>query len=470
MATETTPPESSNLTRRRFLGTTAGAVVGGTAALALVGPATTAGAGWRERPENFNAGVATAWFDLSRTLARTTPGFSPPVASRAFAYAGIALYEALVPGSRGYRSLQHVLPGLRVDKRTDRSLDWPTVANSTLATMMRLLFPTTSDANKADIDSLEASFADRSRRQTTRSVAMRSDALGRSVAQSVFGWSRRDGGHEAYLRNFPPDYVAPVGPGLWVPTPPSFQSALQPSWGRNRCFAIASGSGCPPRPPTAYSEDSSSTFFAEALEVYEAVNNRTPEQEAIARFWSDDPGVTSTPPGHSISIATQVLRLERASLMVAAETYAKVGMAVADAFISCWDEKYRYNLVRPVTYIRALVDPDWLPLLNTPPFPEYTSGHSAQSGAAFQVLADLFGDRYSFDDHTHDERGLAPRHFDSFSRCADEAAISRLYGGIHYRPAIDRGLEQGRCVGRAVSDLPFRRGRHRRRDGDSLAG
>jgi PAP2 superfamily len=336
--------------------------------------------------------------------------------------------------------------------------------------MMRLLFPTTGDANKAAIDDLDASFADRSRRRTMQAAFTRSDAYGRSVAQGVFGWSRRDGGHEAYLRNFPAGYVPPMGPGLWVPTPPSFQSALQPSWGGNRCFAIASGSACPPGPPTPFSEDSSSAFFAEAVEVYDAVNNRTPEQEAIAQFWSDDPGVTSTPPGHSISIATQVIRLERASLMVAAETYAKVGMAVADAFVSCWDTKYRYNLLRPVTYIRALVDPDWLPLLNTPPFPEHTSGHSVQSGAAFQVLADLFGDGYSFDDHTHDERGLAPRHFDSFSQCADEAAISRLYGGIHFRPAIEHGLAQGRCVGRAVTGLPFRRDHHRRRDGGSLAG
>ena len=156
--------------------------------------------------------------------------------------------------------------------------------------------------------------------------------------------------------------------------------------------------------------------------------------------------------------------------MVAAETYAKVGMAVADAFIACWHAKYRYNLLRPVTYIRALVDGDWLPLLTTPPFPEHTSGHSVQSGAAFQVLGHLFGDHYSFDDHTHDERGLPPRHFDSLGQCADEAAISRLYGGIHFRPAIELGLEQGRCIGRAVNNLPFRRGRRNHGGGGSLAG
>ncbi len=454
---------ANDMTRRRFL-TTAGVAAGGTAALALIGRAPVGralitGIERRERPEDFNAAVPTAWFDLSRALMRTTPGFTPPVASRALAYVGVALYEAVVPGSRRYRSLQRVLPGLRVGHTTGEHLHWPTVANSALASMVRLLFPTTSDGNKAAIDALESSFADRSFRRAKRSTLDRSVARGRSVAQTIFDWSRADGGHEGYLRNFPADYVPPAGPGLWVPTPPAFQSAMQPFWGHNRCFVIASGSACPPAPPTAYSEDPSSAFFAEAREVYDAVNNRTPEQEAIALFWSDDPGVTATPPGHSISIATQVLRLERASLMTAAETYAKVGMGTADGFIACWHAKYRYNLLRPVTYIRSLIDGDWLPLLSTPPFPEHTSGHAVQSGAAFQVLADLFGDRYSFDDHTHDERNLAPRHFDAFSDCASEAAISRLYGGIHFRPAIDLGLAQGRCIGRAVSALPF----HRRR-------
>ena len=131
-------------------------------------------------------------------------------------------------------------------------------------------------------------------------------------------------------------------------------------------------------------------------------------------------------------------------------------MAVSDAFVSCWFQKYRYNLLRPVTYSRAQFDPDWLPLLVTPPFPEYPSGHSVQSGAAFQVLTDLFGRRYDFVDRTHDERGFAPRRFDSFLDAADEAALSRLYGGIHFRAAIENGLAQGRRIGRAVSRLPLR--------------
>jgi membrane-associated phospholipid phosphatase len=143
--------------------------------------------------------------------------------------------------------------------------------------------------------------------------------------------------------------------------------------------------------------------------------------------------------------------------MEAVEAYAKVGIAVTDAFIACWDTKYRYNLLRPVTYIRDQIDPTWLPLLATPPFPEYTSGHSVQSGAAFYVLADVFGENSAFTDRTHEDRGLPPRRFDSFDAAAREAAISRLYGGIHYRPALERGLAQGRCIGEAVTRLPFQR-------------
>jgi hypothetical protein len=186
------------------------------------------------------------------------------------------------------------------------------------------------------------------------------------------------------------------------------------------------------------------------------VNGLTSEQNAIARFWADDPARTATPPGHSLSILTQLLVSEDSSLLDAAEASARLGIAVCDAFIACWHTKYRYNLLRPITYIRAHIDPTWgspLPV-TTPPFPEYTSGHSVQSGATAEVLTALFG-RRSFTDHTHDALGLPARTFDSFDAAAEEAAVSRLYGGIHYRSAIERGLEQGRAIGIRVAALPM---------------
>jgi len=159
--------------------------------------------------------------------------------------------------------------------------------------------------------------------------------------------------------------------GLWEPTPPGSLPALQPYWGTIRPFVLRSGETCSPAPPPAYSENPGSRFYREAYECYASVNRLTPDQEAIARFWSDDPGETATAPGHSISILTQVVRALDLPLGSAAEAYAKVGVAVAAAFISCWSTKYRFNLLRPVTYVRRLIDPNWTPLLVTPPFPEY---------------------------------------------------------------------------------------------------
>jgi hypothetical protein len=445
---------SSYVTRRDFVAR-AGAAVAGIAAAGSPGaPAL----GSRRFPgaDEFGAEVPTAWFERSLELVQRTSGFSPPVASRAFGYAGLGLYEALVPGMSGFRSLEGVLAGLNPlpAAGTNGAYDWPTVANAVLASTLRSLFPSAPSEQLAAIDALEASFDARLGPAFAPGVFARSRRRGREVAAAILQWSKGDGGHEGYLRNFPP-YDPPAGPGLWVPTPPGFLPALQPYWGRNRCFAIPRGDHCPPGDHPPFSEQAGSAFHAQALEVYETVNGVTAEQEAIARFWSDDPGATPTPPGHSISIATQALLQEGSSLATAAETYAKVGMAVCDAFIACWHQKYVYNLPRPVTYIRRLIEPAWLPLLVTPPFPEYTSGHSVQSGAAFQVLTDLFGDGLAFVDHTHDDRGLPARSFGSFFEAAEEAAISRLYGGIHYRAAIVNGIEQGKCIGRAVSALPL---------------
>lgn len=400
----------------------------------------------------YGSEIPAAWFDLARLLVQTTPGFSPPIASRAFGYAGVALHDALVPGLSGRTAITpHVGGRERPARSGDDAYHWPTVANSALATILRRLFPTASSANQAAIDALEARFTDEARAAVPGTAVERSAARGVMVARETYEWSTTDGGHQGFARNFPP-YVIEAAPGVWEPTPPGFSVALQPFWGQNRPFAIPSAEACSPGPPPPYSEDPSSTFYREAYEVYVAGRRLTPEQETIARFWSDDAGQTATPPGHSVSILTQVLRRRAVPLDQAAEAYAKVGMAVSDAFIACWWTKYRYNLLRPVSYIRRVIDPAWTPLLTTPPFPEYTSGHSAQSAAAAQVVTDLLGD-VPFTDRTHEARGFEARSFSSFFDAAQEAAISRLYGGIHYRAGIERGIEQGIMVGRYVSAL-----------------
>lgn len=408
-----------------------------------------------------DAEVATEWFSLQLALVETTPGFSPPVASRAFAYTGVTLYEALVPAMPGYQSLAGQLNDLEPlpQPLSNLEYDWETVANSALAEITRRLFAHTSEENQAAIDTLYTRFASAREQVLSPQVFTRSEMYGRSVASAIYRWSMTDGGHEGELTSFRADFVPPEGAGMWIPTPRRSgdpQPALQPYWGDNRPFALTAGDECMPVPPPEYAEEPESAFYREALEVYDVERHRTPEQEAIALFWADNPAESATPPGHSISILTQILEQENAPLSFAAEAYARLGVAVADAFIGCWNAKYTYNLVRPVTYIQGLIDETWLPILTTPPFPEYPSGHSVQSGAAAEVLTALFGEDYGFTDHTHDAKGYAPRSFASFNAFAEEAALSRLYGGIHYRAAIEQGLAQGRCIGERVNRLVFR--------------
>ena len=410
-------------------------------------------------PDTFAATVATSWFDLLADLVRSTTGFSPPVASRAFAYAGVTLYETVAPGSPGHRTLAGQLRGLSVLPRVvGGPYHWELAANAALAAITRGLWPTAPPSSRKAVDRLEERFATESGGSVPPGLARRSERFGRDVAAAVLAWSATDGGHEGYLHNFPSDHVPPKGPGMWVPTPPDFLPALQPRWGSNRPFCLSSPTSCPSDAPTPYSEDPASPWIAEAREVQEAVNGLTPEQQAIARFWADDPGETSTPPGHSISIATQLLRTRNTDLLAAAELYARLAIAVADAFIACWHTKYAVNLLRPITTIQQLLDPAWggplrpLPVI-TPPFPEYPSGHSVQSAATAAVLTSAFGAATAFTDTTHLDRGLPARTFLSFDAAAEEAAISRLYGGIHFRPAIIDGLAQGRCVGEAANAL-----------------
>lgn len=412
---------------------------------------------------DFSADLANDWFTLQLQLIKETSGFTPPVASRALGYSGLTLYEAVVNGMPEHNSLVGQLNELSElpQPQAGQSYHWPSAANAALATISRALFPTASAENLTTIDALEALYAAQFATQVDAAIIERSAAFGTTLAQAVYQYSLTDGGHEGYLHNFPADYVPPVGDGMWEATPPAFQSALQPYWGDNRAFVLESGAQCVPDAPTAFSTEPDSAFYGEAMEVYTAVQDLTLEEEAIALFWADDPGATFTPPGHSVSIANQILRQQSASLDFAAETYARLGIAVADAFIGCWYGKYEYDLIRPITYIQAHIDENWNtpnitdPVI-TPPFPEYPSGHSTQSGAMTAVLTAIFGDNFAFTDETHTAAGMAARSFASFDEAADEAAISRLYGGIHFRPAIELGVEQGKCIGAQVNALAWR--------------
>jgi hypothetical protein len=397
------------------------------------------------------------WYRLTLELVRHTPTYSPPVASRAFAYVGVTAYEALAGGAAGHDSLAGQLNGLApVPAREAGAVyDDAAVLQSALSTAVSFFFANTGPTGQRSMEAMERKLTERTGSGLPPEVAARSRALGLAIAQHIIDWSMTDGGAVVENMGFPYTYTKPEGPEVWVPTSriAQQQAPLLPHWGRNRTFAMPHGATCPTPPPPAYSETPGSAFFAEAQEVYDTVKALTPEQRLIARFWSDDPMLSPTPPGHWISIAMQVQQAQGAPAIERADLLARLGIALADAFIGCWDAKFAYNLIRPVTYIRRTMDPNWEPVLNTPPFPEYPSGHSTQSGAAAVVLTAFFGEDFAFTDATHAEDGMAPRNYPSFWAAAEEAGISRLYGGIHFRSAIVEGLAQGRCIGQYAAAL-----------------
>ena len=408
-----------------------------------------------QSPDEAGPKVAVSWFDLLYKLIQTER-LSPPVASRAIGYAGVALYEAVAPGSPDRASLAGQLNALPPLPKPDlhRKYDWQLVAHGALNGTIRGLFPQASADSKAAIDALDRQLSAELRKNVPPPVVDRSLELGSDLAAAILAWASGD--QFTQFNNCA--YTPPTGEGLWVPTPPLNRPALQPCWGQLRPFVLHSGSECGAPPPPAFSTDPGSDFYAEGFEVYDTTNHLSDEQRAIALFWADNAGETGTPPGHWISIVGQIARQRSLSLGTASEAYARVGLAVADGFISCWNTKFVFNLLRPVTYIQQNIDATWTSPIATPPFPEYTSGHSVQSGAAATVLTDLLGE-FHFTDDTHGSRGLPARSFDSFLEAAEEAAMSRLFGGIHYRSAIERGVEQGQCIGGRIEDrVHFKKG------------
>jgi hypothetical protein len=390
--------------------------------------------------------------DLSEVM--THDIFSPPQASRAYAYASIAAYEALRQDRPEYHTLAGQLNGLDAvpAPAPGAELYLPLAAVHAFMTVGKAL-----TFSQARMDSLRAELDERYRRMGIPApVFDRSVAYGEAVGNHVLAWSRKD--HYAETRNYP-RYAVTSDPGRWSPTPPAYMDAVEPHWGELRPFALDSASQFRPARPPAYDTARASAYWREVKEVYDTRIHLTDEQRAIASFWDCNPYVMNvqghamfatkklSPGGHWMGIAGTAARKSRADMMRSAEAYARTAIALADGFISAWNEKFNSNMIRPETVINASLDEGWQPLLQTPPFPEYPSAHSVISSAAALVLSDEFGAHFAFADSTEAEFGLPVRSFASFQDAAKEAAISRLYGGIHYRSAIEQGLVEGHAVG-----------------------
>jgi len=424
---------------------------------------------------------------------------SPPVASRVLAYSAVALYEGLATASPELTSLAGRLNGLDSLPRPDsrKPVDPVLVALAAEHRVLDSLFVEGLPATRAALATLTDSLMS-ARIALGIATGVQSDSrdLGERLGTAILLWASRDGFEQTRTKPF----AARTGPQFWIndaraneftsqnlsatsdfvaldnpsatlrggsaseralavtrPKAADIRSlkavnptgATEPWWGTLRPFALKSADECPTPPPEAWSTARTSAFYAQAKQVYDVGRTLTNEQRQTVLYWADNPGQSGTPVGHWLAIASQLVNQQHLSTEQAAEMFVLVTLAQADAFIAIWHEKYRLSLIRPVTYIRRHIDPAWTPAIVTPPFPEYPSGHSGQSAAAATVLTALLGS-VSFEDSTNMAIGHSPRRYGSFVEAANEAALSRLYGGLHYPMGNENGKALGRCIGNLV--------------------
>lgn len=388
--------------------------------------------------------------------------FSPPVASRIYAYSNMAAYEVLVQNNPDYKSLAGQIHELGETPKpdADAAVNYDVAALVAQMEMAKsLIF--SEDRITEMRDSLYTQWEEQNPTELEASKA-----YGLKVADHIKAWM--DGDMYKQTRTMPKFSVNPDNPSRWQPTPPAYMDGIEPHWMKIRTLVIDSADQFKPIPPPEFSMEEGSEFHKQLMEVYDVRNAMTEEGDdsekmEIAKFWDCNPYVSThkghlmfatkkiTPGGHWIGIVKIATKKANADLMETVYVYTKTSVALFDGFISCWDEKYRSNLIRPETLINQYIDDAWAPVLQTPPFPEYSSGHSVVSGAAAEVLTQIYGDDFQFDDDTETAYGLPVRSFDSFRNASSEAALSRLYGGIHYRAAIEEGLKQGRQLGQFVA-------------------
>jgi len=385
--------------------------------------------------------------------------FSPPVASRIYAYISVAGYEAARHQDTTLVSLGGQLNGLNDVPQPKRGEEYCYQLASIQALLKTArVFIFSEDMlneyhNRVIQEFKTSSIPD--------DVFERSIQYGDTVAAHIIKWSAGD--NYKQTRSLP-KYTVEAQSRSWKPTPPAYMDAIEPHWNKIRTFVIDSAAQFRCVPPVPFSTDTTSQFYAIAKEVYNTGKKLTEEQKDIARFWDCNPFVLNvkghvmfatkkiSPGGHWMNITHVACAVAKADFAHSAEAYTWVALSLADGFIACWDEKYRSRVLRPETYINRYIDGDWAPLLQTPPFPEYTSGHSVISAAAAVSLTHVFGDNFAFTDSTEVEFGLKVRPFQSFYQASDEAAQSRLYGGIHYRPANEIGVTMGRQIGTHIAN------------------
>lgn len=379
--------------------------------------------------------------------------FSPPVASRIYAYSTLALFEASKGMDSSYKSLTARLNGFPAMPVPEpgKSIDFELAGtNAFFAIIQKFTF--TKDSSKVTRDKMLTGM----KAGMDEQLYERSIAYGQAVADSIIKRAMTDNYKQVQGM---PRYSVSEKPGHWKTTPPDYMDAVAPYWTMMKPLVMDSSSQFKPVPPPPFDLTKGSQFYREVMDVYEVSKNLTEEQKQIAMFWDDNPNVVvhighmmysnkkNSPGGHWMNITSIACQKAKFDWMKSAETYALTATAMYEGFLSCWDEKFRSEYIRPVTVINENIDPNWEPMLQTPPFPEYTSGHSVASSTIAAMLTRIFGDNFSFtDDYEMPYIGIT-RSFPSFIKASEEACISRKYGGIHFTSAIENGKTQGRALG-----------------------
>ena len=382
---------------------------------------------------------------------------------RQLAYMGVALYESLVAGDPNYQSLSGQLNGYSSTAAAPANQDicWQASANAAFATVMRFFYADNPMTVKR-IDSMQQACKTRLANQGFSDASLKTgEVYGLQVAKGVIEWSKTD---LADKINEP--YALPTGPGMYEPTPPANRTPIQPHMGNCRTLVKGSCENTIPLPPVAFSEDENSEFYRMVDEVYQTSVEKNEKKVATALFWDDYPdGKTITAGGHWESIAGTIMTQMNMSLIEGARVYAQLFITMQDASVGCFKAKYMYNLMRPVTYVHKYMNKkDWMPLIATPPHPEYPAAHATCSMSAAMALTHILGDNVAFTDNTYAYRGYPEHHFANFKEAGTEAGMSRFYGGIHYMPSIEAGFEQGSKVADNIAQaLVFKKSSSARR-------
>lgn len=387
--------------------------------------------------------------------------FSPIVASRNYLYANVAAYEVIAAGyPQQYNSLAGQLRELKPLPKPEpgKNISYEFASLLAFCTLgQSVTFPEGSMAEY--VDSLKKLAYDHG---MPDDVLRNSIAYADTVSKAILAWSKTDN----YLKTRSAEkYTVTDEEGRWVPTPPSYASAMEPHWNKIRPLVMDSANQFMPPPPFKFNmKDKNSEYYKQVVSVKEAIENLTPEQKHIADFWDDNPFKLNvighvmygtkkfSPPGHWMSIVGIAAKKANSDFATTVYAYAKTSVALFDAFIQCWNAKFKYNTMRPETAINKYLDADWRPHLQTPPFPEYTCGHSTCSSAAAEALTSVFGDNFSYTDTSELAFGIKSRSYKSFRHAADENNWARFYGGIHFHPTCIVSTEYGMKIGSLVAD------------------